>query len=54
VFDISVVLKADPGADTFVVWHGALEEQLGLKLTAQKAPLEVLVIDHAERIPTAN
>jgi uncharacterized protein (TIGR03435 family) len=54
VFDISVELKAEQGTDTFVVWQRALEEQLGLKLTAQKAPVEVLVIDHAERIPTAN
>jgi bla regulator protein BlaR1 len=45
-----------PGAFTELVGPGlfrAFEEQLGLKWVATKAPVEVLVIDHAER-PTAN
>src|ERR1017187_3414547 len=29
-------------------------QQLGLKLEPRKAPMEVLVINHAEKIPTAN
>jgi uncharacterized protein (TIGR03435 family) len=32
----------------------ALQEQLGLKLEARKKPTDVLVIDHAEKVPTAN
>jgi uncharacterized protein (TIGR03435 family) len=32
----------------------ALEEQLGLKLTGGKGPVEILVVDHMERVPTGN
>jgi len=32
----------------------ALQSQLGLKLVSRKAPVEVVVIDHAERTPAAN
>ena len=32
----------------------ALQEQLGLKLEAGKSNVEVLVIDHAERVPVEN
>lgn len=31
----------------------AVEEQLGLKLTSGKGPVEVIVVDHVER-PSAN
>jgi len=31
-----------------------LQEQLGLRLKSQKAPVEILVIDHAEQVPTEN
>ena len=32
----------------------ALEEQLGLRLESRKGPLDVIVVDHAERVPVDN
>jgi uncharacterized protein (TIGR03435 family) len=42
--------EAEPGPDLFA----AVQEQLGLKLEKKKGPVEILVIDHAERTPTGN
>jgi uncharacterized protein (TIGR03435 family) len=32
----------------------ALQEQLGLKLKAEKAPVEILIVDHADKLPKEN
>jgi uncharacterized protein (TIGR03435 family) len=32
----------------------ALQEQLGLRLEKRKGPVDVLVIDHADKMPTEN
>jgi len=41
---------SDPASFAVALSH-ALEDQLGLKLEARKIPLEVLVIDRAEKPP---
>jgi uncharacterized protein (TIGR03435 family) len=32
--------------------HDALQQQLGLKLESRKEAVEVIVIDHLEKVPT--
>jgi uncharacterized protein (TIGR03435 family) len=41
---------SDPGTGIF----DAVQSQLGLKLTPKKVPVETLVIDHLEKVPTEN
>jgi uncharacterized protein (TIGR03435 family) len=55
VFNIKLEFTADmnatpDGASVFA----ALQEQLGLKLEARQAPVEMLVIDHVEKVPVEN
>jgi uncharacterized protein (TIGR03435 family) len=41
---------ADPGPDI----RDAIQQQLGLRLVSKKVPVEILVIDHVEKVPTGN
>jgi uncharacterized protein (TIGR03435 family) len=45
---------AEAGAATGPAIFTAIQEQLGLRLEARKVPLEVMVVDHVNRVPTAN
>src|ERR1039457_1407410 len=53
-YNFDVEVKPEPDGDSITAWQRALQQQLGLKLEAQKAPIEIIVIDHAEKIPARN
>jgi uncharacterized protein (TIGR03435 family) len=54
VYDISVDLPHDAAADSFTRWSRALTDQLGLKLEARRAPVDVIIVDKVDRTPTGN
>jgi len=41
-------------AETLPTVFGASQSKLGLKLAPKKIPVDVMVIDHMEKTPTAN
>jgi uncharacterized protein (TIGR03435 family) len=47
-------LSGISGNDSEPPLFGALESQLGLRLDRKKGPVEMLVIDHIEKVPTHN
>jgi uncharacterized protein (TIGR03435 family) len=44
----------DGQSDTASTFFDAIRQQLGLQLKESKAPLDVLVVDHMDKVPTAN
>jgi uncharacterized protein (TIGR03435 family) len=52
-FDFKVEYATNDNPDVGASIFTAVQDQLGLKLEATKGPLEMLVIDHAEK-PSAN
>jgi uncharacterized protein (TIGR03435 family) len=53
-YDFSVDIKPELNTDGFSAWSRVLEDQLGLKVENRKGSVEVLVVDNAAKVPTAN
>jgi uncharacterized protein (TIGR03435 family) len=43
--------RQDAGGPTIL---GALQDQLGLKLESRKVTIPIVIVDHAEKVPTEN
>jgi uncharacterized protein (TIGR03435 family) len=54
IYEFSVDLRPELGTDAFTAWKRVLENQLGLKIESRKGDVPVLVVDDAEKVPTAN
>jgi uncharacterized protein (TIGR03435 family) len=54
IFDFAVDVRPELGTDSFTLWQRALREQLGLRIEAHRGPVEVLVVDDAAKVPSAN
>ncbi|MCU1238831.1 MAG: hypothetical protein JWP63_6798 [Candidatus Solibacter sp.] len=53
-FDLEYVPDGGPPDADGVTLFSAVQSQLGLKLEAGKGPVELIVVDHVEKIPTEN
>ena len=54
-YDIQLDFAADLATDSSLPsLFTALRESLGLKLEAQKVPVEMLVVDHVDKVPAPN
>ena len=53
-YDFSADMRPELGTDGFTAWKRALEDQLGLRVDSGKSDVEMVVVDDALKIPTAN
>jgi uncharacterized protein (TIGR03435 family) len=54
VYDLTVDVKPELGTDSFTLWQRALREQLGFRIESRRGPVEVVVVDDAAKVPSAN
>jgi uncharacterized protein (TIGR03435 family) len=49
-----VPVASTPGDDSGPTLFGAVQEQLGLKLEQKKGMIDMIVVDHIDKVPTEN
>jgi uncharacterized protein (TIGR03435 family) len=54
IYEIALDVRPDPTGDMLTMLQRVLPEQLGLRLESRKAPVEILIVDRAEKTPLAN
>ena len=54
IFDLNAEIRPEVGVDMFTLWNRVLREQFGLRLENRKDQVDVVVVDRADRTPTAN
>ena len=54
IYDFGVDMRPELGTDGFTAWKRALEDQLGLNIESRKSDVEMIVVDDALKLPTAN
>lgn len=53
-YDFNVDMQPELGTDGFTAWKRALQSQLGLNVESRKSDVEIIVVEDALKIPTAN
>ena len=53
IYQFPLDLRPEAGVDMFTLWQRRLRE-LGLRLENRRGPVEVVVVESAEKVPIAN
>jgi uncharacterized protein (TIGR03435 family) len=53
-YEFGLDIKPELGSDVFTIWQRFLKDKVGLRIDSRKGAVDVLVVDSAEQVPTAN